>query len=86
MQQVKRVQGEIIKKDLNQMQLWNVHVIMSSKCENVEDACNVFDKMPQQNVVSWTAVIACSLRYIRPARGLNRAFPEINFRPVLKQV
>eukprot|EP01018_Ginkgo_biloba_P008769 Gb_30993 [translate_table: standard] len=32
-------------------------VDMYAKCGIVEDACKVFDKMPEQNVVSWTAMI-----------------------------
>eukprot|EP01018_Ginkgo_biloba_P019477 Gb_00849 [translate_table: standard] len=32
-------------------------VDMYAKCGNIEDACKVFDEMPTQNVVSWTAMI-----------------------------
>ncbi|XP_057832150.2 pentatricopeptide repeat-containing protein At3g12770-like [Cryptomeria japonica] len=33
-------------------------VDMYAKCENIEKARKLFDKMPQRNVVSWTAMIA----------------------------
>jgi pentatricopeptide repeat protein len=36
----------------------NALVTMNSKYNNLEDACNVFDKIPERNVVSWTAMIA----------------------------
>eukprot|EP01018_Ginkgo_biloba_P027695 Gb_25125 [translate_table: standard] len=32
-------------------------VDMYIKCGSVEDACNVFNKLPERNVVSWTAMI-----------------------------
>eukprot|EP01018_Ginkgo_biloba_P032222 Gb_18600 [translate_table: standard] len=36
----------------------NALVNMYSKCMNLADACHVFDKIPEPNVVSWTAMIA----------------------------
>jgi len=33
-------------------------VDMYVKCGTIEDARQVFDKMPERNVVSWTAIIA----------------------------
>ncbi|XP_057872340.2 pentatricopeptide repeat-containing protein DOT4, chloroplastic-like [Cryptomeria japonica] len=32
-------------------------VDMYAKCGNIDKACELFDKMPQRNVVSWTAMI-----------------------------
>jgi pentatricopeptide repeat protein len=32
-------------------------VIMYAKCETMIDACKVFDNMPEQNAVSWNAMI-----------------------------
>eukprot|EP01018_Ginkgo_biloba_P021054 Gb_39558 [translate_table: standard] len=36
----------------------NAFLTMYAKCGSVEDARRVFDKMPEQNVVSWTAMIS----------------------------
>jgi pentatricopeptide repeat protein len=33
-------------------------VDMYAKCGSIEDACNVFDKLPQRDVVAWNAMIA----------------------------
>eukprot|EP01018_Ginkgo_biloba_P007201 Gb_03579 [translate_table: standard] len=33
-------------------------VDMYAKCRSLDDACHVFDKMPERNVVSWNAMIA----------------------------
>eukprot|EP01018_Ginkgo_biloba_P008642 Gb_28779 [translate_table: standard] len=33
-------------------------VDMYAKCRSIENACQVFEKMPQRNVVSWNAMIA----------------------------
>ncbi|XP_057825159.2 pentatricopeptide repeat-containing protein At4g13650-like [Cryptomeria japonica] len=33
-------------------------VDMYGKCGNIDKACELFDKMPQRNVVSWTAMIS----------------------------
>ena len=35
----------------------NAIVDMYGKCGSIEDALNVFDKMPDPDVVSWTAMI-----------------------------
>jgi pentatricopeptide repeat protein len=53
---------------------------MYAKCGNLEDACRVFDKMSQRNVVLWTAIIAgCAqngnaneaLRHFKQMRGVG---------------
>lgn len=33
-------------------------ITMYSKCGSLEDACNMFDRMPKRNAVSWTTMIA----------------------------
>eukprot|EP01018_Ginkgo_biloba_P019951 Gb_11581 [translate_table: standard] len=39
----------------------NALITMYSKCGNLEDAQELFEKMPEQNVVSWTTIItACA--------------------------
>jgi pentatricopeptide repeat protein len=37
--------------------LGNVLIDMYSKCNDIEDACQVFKKMPLRNVVSWIVMI-----------------------------
>ena len=36
----------------------NILLNMYCKSGSIDDACNVFDKVPQRNVVSWTTLIA----------------------------
>ncbi|XP_057848257.2 pentatricopeptide repeat-containing protein At3g16610 isoform X3 [Cryptomeria japonica] len=36
----------------------NALVDMYGKCGSIHKACNLFDKMPQKNVITWTAMIA----------------------------
>eukprot|EP01018_Ginkgo_biloba_P014954 Gb_36806 [translate_table: standard] len=56
----KRVHAHMIKAGfgLDIIFLSNHLVNMYAKCENIEDARQVFDKMPTHNVFSWTAMIA----------------------------
>ncbi|XP_011624782.1 pentatricopeptide repeat-containing protein At4g33170 [Amborella trichopoda] len=51
--------GKIIKlPHLQTTFIWNHLLNMYSKCGNTEDGFNVFDEMPQRNVVSWSAMVA----------------------------
>eukprot|EP01018_Ginkgo_biloba_P019327 Gb_27416 [translate_table: standard] len=55
-------------------------VDMYAKCERIENARQVFDKMPIQNVVSWNAMISGYVRnsYIDEALDLFQKMPERN--------
>ena len=35
----------------------NALIDMYEKCGNLSDACQVFEKMPQRDVISWTSMI-----------------------------
>eukprot|EP01018_Ginkgo_biloba_P022118 Gb_05942 [translate_table: standard] len=55
----KQVHAHMIKTGLQgNIFVHNNLVNMYAKCGNVVDAQRVFDKMPERNVVSWTAMIA----------------------------
>lgn len=56
----------------------NALVSMYAKCGNTEDAHFVFEKMPELNVVSWTAMIAGYVKCgsIEHARHLFERMPE----------
>lgn len=41
------------------------------KCESVQDANNVFARMPLRNVISWTAMLAALLRNMRGKEALD---------------
>lgn len=46
-------------------------VNMFSKCHSLEDALQVFEKLPQRNVVSWTSVIAAFALSGQPGKALE---------------
>eukprot|EP01018_Ginkgo_biloba_P015286 Gb_10778 [translate_table: standard] len=77
--QGKKLHCHIIKTGLElDVIVGSALVNMSAKCGSIEDACKVFNRIPKQNVVSWTAMIA---RYAHHRRG-NEAlqlFEEIQF-------
>ena len=35
----------------------NNFVNMYAKCERIEDACKVFDRMPQREAITWTTIV-----------------------------
>jgi pentatricopeptide repeat protein len=48
-----------LRLGLKQTHLWENNLVnMYAKCRSMDDAHNVFDKMPEPDVVSWTSVIA----------------------------
>eukprot|EP01018_Ginkgo_biloba_P000906 Gb_34192 [translate_table: standard] len=59
LQQGMKIHEEIIKSGFQcDIFVSNALVDMYAKCERIENARNVFDKMPKRDVVSWTVMIA----------------------------
>eukprot|EP01018_Ginkgo_biloba_P010718 Gb_14382 [translate_table: standard] len=55
----KQVHGHLLQSEIEQnVFLGTKLVIMYTNCGSLVDACQVFDKMSQRNVFSWTAMIA----------------------------
>ncbi|XP_057817701.2 pentatricopeptide repeat-containing protein At3g24000, mitochondrial [Cryptomeria japonica] len=55
----KQVQGYVIKSGFElDVSVGTALIDMYGKCNTVEDARQVFDKMPQRNLISWTSMIA----------------------------
>eukprot|EP00253_Pinus_taeda_P001206 PITA_01206 len=53
----KQVHAYIVKVGFESaVSVGNALVTMYAKCEQVEDACKVFDKMPERDTVSWNAM------------------------------
>jgi pentatricopeptide repeat protein len=44
---------------------------MYAKCGNIEDAWRMFNKMPSQNVVTWTAMILGHVQCVQGQKTLN---------------
>ncbi|XP_057851870.2 pentatricopeptide repeat-containing protein At3g24000, mitochondrial [Cryptomeria japonica] len=58
-EQGRQVHGYVVKIGLElNVIVGSVLVDMYAKCDSIENACKVFDKMPEQDVVSWTTMIA----------------------------
>lgn len=58
-EQGKRVHAHVTKAGLGTFSFLNTHLVnMYAKCGKPESARQVFDKMHERSVVSWTAVIA----------------------------
>lgn len=54
-----QIHAHIIKCGLDlTLSVGNSLIDMYAKCGNLEDACLLFDRLPQQDVVSWSAMIA----------------------------
>jgi pentatricopeptide repeat protein len=62
-----------IKKNAYDMDMFlgNQLVNMYVKCEQIEDAVQVFDEMPKRNVVSWTTILGGYVRSGRFEDGLT---------------
>eukprot|EP01018_Ginkgo_biloba_P028281 Gb_00409 [translate_table: standard] len=59
LEQGKQVHAHVIRVNyVSDIFLENALIDMYAKCEKIEDARQVFDKMPARDVVSWTAMIA----------------------------
>jgi pentatricopeptide repeat protein len=59
MQQGMEIHGEVIRSGLeSNVFVGTALVDMYAKCERIDIARNVFDKMPQRNAASWTTLIA----------------------------
>lgn len=54
-----------------------------AKCGRLDDACKVFDEMPEKNSVSWTAIITGYIETNRFAEAVDvfRRLLEMNLRP-----
>ncbi|KAH9295945.1 hypothetical protein KI387_039533, partial [Taxus chinensis] len=59
LEQGRQIHGDVIRRGmLSDVYLGSALVDMYSKCCSIKDACQVFDAMPQRNVVSWNGMIA----------------------------
>ncbi|KAM0061324.1 putative tetratricopeptide-like helical domain superfamily, DYW domain-containing protein [Helianthus debilis subsp. tardiflorus] len=58
-------------------------VCLYAKCGRLDDACKVFDEMPEKNAASWTAVISGYIESDRFTEALDvfRKLLEMNLRP-----
>ncbi|MFS7997283.1 putative tetratricopeptide-like helical domain superfamily, DYW domain-containing protein [Helianthus anomalus] len=58
-------------------------VCLYAKCGRLDDACKVFDEMPEKNAASWTAVISGYIESDRFTEALDvfRELLEMNLRP-----
>eukprot|EP01018_Ginkgo_biloba_P010381 Gb_31374 [translate_table: standard] len=67
LEQGKQVHAHVMKYGLDSDTcVGNALCTMFAKCESMEYALQVFDKMPEKNVISWTAMIA---RYVEIGDG-----------------
>ncbi|KAH9310683.1 hypothetical protein KI387_025718, partial [Taxus chinensis] len=58
LEQGKEIHRQIINRELqSEVPVGNALITMYAKCGSIEEARNVFDKMPKRNVASWTALI-----------------------------
>jgi len=72
LEQGSQVHGHIVKAGLEaDVSVANALVTMYVKCGNVEDACCVFDGLPDPNLVSWTAMIAGYVQHERSEEALE---------------
>eukprot|EP01018_Ginkgo_biloba_P027409 Gb_40680 [translate_table: standard] len=59
LQHGKQIYAHILKTGFeSHVSVGNSLVTMYAKCGSVDNACKAFDKMPERNTISWTAVIA----------------------------
>jgi len=76
------IHAQVTKSELLQSDVFveNALVDMYGKCGSIENACNVFRKMHQRNVISWTVMIAgfAQNRYLDEAFKLFQDMPVKN--------
>lgn len=66
------VHAHMIKTDfLCSIYLRTRLIVLYTKCESLDDAHNVFDEMPERNVVSWTAMISAYSQRGYASQALN---------------
>jgi len=59
LEQGKQIHGYVTRRGFESNVVVGTGLVdMYAKCGNVNIACNLFERMPQKNVVSWTAIIA----------------------------
>eukprot|EP01018_Ginkgo_biloba_P036923 Gb_03481 [translate_table: standard] len=77
----KLVHGSVIRSGFqSHVFVGNALVDMYVKCGSIQDARDVFDKIPEPNVVSWNAIIAGYAHngYVAEAMELFKKMPERN--------
>jgi pentatricopeptide repeat protein len=58
LQQGKEIHDYIVRRGVdNSIPVWNALIDMYAKCGCINNARGIFDKMPERDVVSWTAMI-----------------------------
>eukprot|EP01018_Ginkgo_biloba_P008647 Gb_28765 [translate_table: standard] len=81
LQQGRKIHENIIKRGFHtDVFVASALVDMYIKCSRIEDARTMFDKMPERNVVSWTAMIAGYVQngLVNEALKLFKIMPERN--------
>lgn len=72
LEQGTQVHGRIVKAGLEtDVSVANALVTMYVKCGSVDDACCVFEGLPDPNLVSWTAMIAGYVQHERSGEALE---------------
>ncbi|XP_071700986.1 pentatricopeptide repeat-containing protein At4g32450, mitochondrial-like [Rutidosis leptorrhynchoides] len=76
---------EYLVRSVSDIDVWSYNKIieMYAKCGSMEDALNVFDKMPQRNVRSWDTMITWFAKngYGEDAIDMFTDFKEAGFKP-----
>eukprot|EP01018_Ginkgo_biloba_P022920 Gb_32227 [translate_table: standard] len=68
----KEIHGHIIRGEFgSDVFVGNALVAMYNRCLSIEDACNVFDKMSERDVVSWNTMIVGCMQNNRADEVLN---------------
>eukprot|EP01018_Ginkgo_biloba_P032090 Gb_22770 [translate_table: standard] len=81
LEQGKKIHEEILRSQFqSNVFVGNALLDMYAKCGSIKNARNVFDRMPQRDVVSWNAMIAGYTQngHLKEAVKLFRKMPEQN--------